>query len=416
MKNLPNVLFINHSVRDGGPGRSLFYILKYLDRAKVSPWVLVPKHEVFSELITQEGLGDRIIIEPKFPENILRPRFPEAWFSIKWLGGALKALSVARNVADLILLAARSTSLIRRREIDIIYCNGTLAKILGAALGLINSRPVIWHVRNIQQARAMKFLMQRLAAFDCVKKIICVSNATAAQFKTATDKIVVIHNGVEPDDFNPSRAVGKLRAEYRLSPDTVIVGSAGRIVRRKGYDLFIEMARKVASQMGQASAARVKFVVVGDTPHFFGYNHLDTLKAEVKRLGLESHFIFTGYRRDVGEYLKDFDIFVIPSNYPDPFPRSVIEAMSFSLPVLGFKVGGIVEAVAEGETGFLSPPGDVSGLAASALRLIGDEATRRAMGVLGRERVEKLFAAKDRTGDVEQIIIGVARRYANSQG
>ena len=48
-------------------------------------------------------------------------------------------------------------------------------------------------------------------------------------------------------------------------------------------------------------------------------------------------FIFTGYRKDVRPYLKDFDLFVIPSNYPDPFPRSVIEAMAFALPVVGFR-------------------------------------------------------------------------------
>ena len=43
-----NVLFINHSVRDGGPGRSLLYILKYIDRKKINPFVLVPKHTTYS--------------------------------------------------------------------------------------------------------------------------------------------------------------------------------------------------------------------------------------------------------------------------------------------------------------------------------------------------------------------------------
>jgi len=54
-------LFINHSVRDGGPGRSLFYILKYIDKAKITPFVLVPREDVFTELVKKEGLGDKEI-------------------------------------------------------------------------------------------------------------------------------------------------------------------------------------------------------------------------------------------------------------------------------------------------------------------------------------------------------------------
>ncbi len=73
MKKL-NVLFINHSVRDGGPGRSLFYILKYIDRQKINPYVLIPKDDIFSSLLKSENLYENIVIENRFPENVLRPR------------------------------------------------------------------------------------------------------------------------------------------------------------------------------------------------------------------------------------------------------------------------------------------------------------------------------------------------------
>ena len=65
-----NVLFINHSVRDGGPGRSLLYILKYIDREKINPFVLVPKHDIFSESLKSEGIFENVIVDPRFPENI----------------------------------------------------------------------------------------------------------------------------------------------------------------------------------------------------------------------------------------------------------------------------------------------------------------------------------------------------------
>ena len=74
MNSLPNVLFINHSVRDGGPGRSLYYLLKFLDRTKLRPYVLIPKDDVFSEWLRGASIYENVIVEPRFPENLKKPR------------------------------------------------------------------------------------------------------------------------------------------------------------------------------------------------------------------------------------------------------------------------------------------------------------------------------------------------------
>jgi len=186
----------------------------------------------------------------------------------------------------------------------------------------------------------------------------------------------------------------------------VIVGSTGRIVPRKGYEYFIRAAVKVFEKM-DTNENDVKFVIVGDTPYFFQDNHLAYLKKLVTDNKLDDKFIFTGFKGDVRPCLKDFDIFVIPSNYPDPFPRSVVEAMSFALPVIGFKAGGIVESVDNGMTGFLSEQSDVEGMSDSILKLITDEAQRVSMGKAGRKRVINNFSADQRTLDIENNILEV---------
>ena len=56
MKNKSNILFINHSIKHGGPGKSLFYILKYLDRSKLNPFILIPEDDVFSDDLKKEGI------------------------------------------------------------------------------------------------------------------------------------------------------------------------------------------------------------------------------------------------------------------------------------------------------------------------------------------------------------------------
>ena len=123
---------------------------------------------------------------------------------------------------------------------------------------------------------------------------------------------------------------------------------------------------------------------------------------------MRESFIFTGYREDVRPCLKDFDLFVIPSNYPDPFPRSVIEAMAFALPVVGFSIGGIAEAVEDGETGFLCDPGDFEKIGESISILVRDAEARNKMGLSSRRGWR--CAAAERTSDIQKIILGTLRR------
>lgn len=408
VKNKLKVLFINHSVRDGGPGRSLFYILKYLDREKVEPFILIPKDDFFSDDLKSEGLYKNVIVDERFPENIQRPRVSlqpvnnlKNRFNI--VSQLTKVISIFINFIDLVSLVATSGDILKKNHIDAVYCNGTIAKIAGAFIGKKNNTKVIWHVRNIQQTRFLSFVIKRLSKFDCVKKIICVSNATAAQFEDVKDKVHVVYNGLDPSDFSKRGVKELLREEYSVAPETVVIGSTGRVVKRKGYKDFIRVANNILKENGYRK--KVKFVIVGDTPYFFPVNHLDELKKYVRQLGIEDNFIFTGYKKDIKPYLKGFDIFVIPSNYPDPFPRSMIEAMSFSLPVVGFRIGGIAEAIEDGSSGFLCEKDGFDEMEENIKTLIDDEKLRKKMGRKSRKRVTTLYSAEDRAKDIGDIIL-----------
>jgi len=429
MKPLPKVLFLNHSVRDGGPGKSLFYLLKYLDRERINPYVLVPKDDVFSERLKTEGLYENVIIDKRFPENLKRPRiFNDADGRGKNDGGRgerstampgrirlsvqgitallMKFISILLNLLDLSSLVVTSPHIIKKNGIDLIYCNGTQAKIAGALMGLVSGRPVIWHVRNIQQTKVLGSIIYSLARLPQVKRIICVSGPTAEQFPAAKEKLVVIHNAIDEEEYDPSATIGDLRSEYGIPASTTVIGSTGRIVPRKGYPLFVEAAR-LYLEKAPVKNKNVKFVIVGDTPYFFQDNHLTYIKELVNKYELQDYFIFTGYRPDVKTSLKDFDIFVIPSNYPDPFPRSVIEAMSFALPVIGFKAGGIVESVEDGVTGILNEPGDTEGMGEAILKLSRDKKLLRKMGKAGRDRVKAKFAAEHIAHEIQDKILEV---------
>ena len=337
-----NILFLNHSVRDGGPGKSLFYLLKHFDYSSYNVNVLIPSKNNFSENIEKNNLNVNQIINKNFPENLKKPNLNIFGNSIP-----LFFIDILINILRLVFLSITIKDIIKDNKIDLLYCNGTQAKIFGAIIGKIYNIKTVWHVRNIQKSFLLSWFINSFSKFNNVSKIICVSKATSNQFKINT-KNIVINNGVDTSEFSLRSVNSKLREEYNIDSKKIIIGTAGRIVPRKGFDYFIEVCKQISHEFKKDCI----FVIVGDTPFYFKQKIMENLKTMVKEYNLEDKFIFTGYKNDVDSYIADFDIFFIPSRYPDPFPRVVVESMALSKPIVGFDIGGIGEAIDDGINGF----------------------------------------------------------------
>ena len=337
-----NILFLNHSVRDGGPGKSLFYLLKHFDYSSYNVNVLIPSKNNFSENIEKNNLNVNQIVDKNFPENLKKPNLNIFGNSIP-----LFFIDILINILRLVFLSITIKDIIKDNKIDLLYCNGTQAKIFGAIVGKIYNIKTVWHVRNIQKSFLLSWFINSFSKFNNVSKIICVSKATSNQFKINT-KNIVINNGVDTSEFSLRSVNSKLREEYNIDSKKIIIGTAGRIVPRKGFDYFIEVCKQISHEFKKDCI----FVIVGDTPFYFKQKIMENLKTMVKEYNLEDKFIFTGYKNDVDSYIADFDIFFIPSRYPDPFPRVVVESMALSKPIVGFDIGGIGEAIDDGINGF----------------------------------------------------------------
>jgi glycosyltransferase involved in cell wall biosynthesis len=413
------VLFINDTARNGGPGRSLHSILKFLDPAVVHRAVVLPREGAIADLLRRDAVADELLFETNLVENPIEPwRRPmeRRDFDVPL---ALKVLRLGGNVFKATRAMARLATLARRGDFDLIYCNGTNADFAGAALSGMTGVPALWHVRYTSIPTAVAGLHRRLAASGGVRRIVCVSRAAARLFPHCVSKVRVIHNALDVGAFDPAEVVGTLRVELGLPADAIVFGSHGRVLRRKGYIEMVHASRRALDALTPAEKERAAFVVIGDTPEDFRPDHVEECRQLVDDLGLRGRFRMLGFRADVRPLVADFDVAVVPSVYADPLPRSVIESMAMAKPVIAFAVGGVVEMLDAytGELVALDPARhgeegaseeSIDALAAAMVRYARDPALRASQGAAGRARVVRDFDARAHAAHIQREILAAA--------
>ncbi len=408
------VLFLNDTSRDGGPGRSLHVLLSHLDRTRVRRTVLLPRPGPVADLLRAANVADEIVFEDAWIENIVAPLsrpMERVDHSAAW---PLRAGRAAGNTFKAARLLAHLTD--RARGYDLVYGNGTVANFLAAAAAARAGVPALWHVRYTSLPALAAPLHRRLARSHTVRRIVCVSHPSAALFPAGDAKVSVVPNALDLGAFNPGLVAPVLRRELGCDDRTVIFASAGRILRRKGFEELVRAARLMLDSLTMEERARCRFVVLGDTPPDFAEDHRATCTALAAELGIGEQFRFLGFRADVRPYLSDADVVVVPSVYPDPLPRAVIEGMALAKPIVAFAVGGISEMLDDGVEGALVPgsPPDVPGLAAALLAAFRDPARRRRQGAAARARVERDFDGGLHGARIEKLIYEAVGRVPPS--
>jgi glycosyltransferase involved in cell wall biosynthesis len=200
--------------------------------------------------------------------------------------------------------------------------------------------------------------------------IINVSEANrklALRYGISRDKrMLTIWNGI-PDTHHRARPG---------SPGLPNIVMVARFVPQKDQTMLVR------ALSGMDLPARL--TLVGDGPT------LTEVKAETERLGLKDKVEFLGERQDITEILAKSHVFALSTNW-EGLPLSILEAMRAGLPVVASDAGGVGEAVMEGQTGFLTPCGDIDALRNRLSQLLGDPALRARMGHAGRTRYLKHF-------------------------
>lgn len=314
-------------------------------------------------------------------------------------GAIEKTRGVAANLIRRIRPTMQLVSLMRRLQTQIVYANGAYSFLAAVGAAKLLRVPIIWveHNTTLPNSRVLEQMIRQ------ADHIIAVSNVIRDQFASlvpdAQPKLKIIHNGVEPDKFIIDDATSRhARAAFGWSEQNMIVGTVSRLAPEKGVKYFVETAALVAREFPAA-----RFLVVGEG------EERSELATQIERLKIKDWVYLAGFREDVPELLSAMDVLVLAS-LEEAFPISILEAMAAARPVVAADVGGVREAVVDGETGFVVPPRDAGALARAVNELLRDENKRRAFGRTGRTRVVERFTLVRAAQETNEILKATLRR------
>jgi glycosyltransferase involved in cell wall biosynthesis len=209
--------------------------------------------------------------------------------------------------------------------------------------------------------------------------------------------------------------LGNLRAN-QVEGVAITPFVAGRVeVAPDGLDDRVLYVGRVTRQKGLGQLIRAVGAVEGATLEVSGEGWWKPAAEKlVARLGLESRVRFLGWLApaELDAAYRRAAVVAVPSLWPEPFGMVGLEAMARGRPVLATATGGIPEWLIDGETGLLTPPGDVRALARALERLLDDPDLRARMGAAGAEHVRRRFTATVHVARIEEVNQLARRRWA----
>jgi starch synthase len=261
-----------------------------------------------------------------------------------------------------------------------------------------------WKAEQLGGGYALSSWCER-TAIESAAAVIAVSDGMrsdilAAYPAVAAGRVHVIRNGIDTVQYAPDPGTGVLE-RFGIDPGRPSVVFVGRVTRQKGLPVLLRAAEQLdpAAQLvlcaGQADTPELAAEVAGLT------EHLQATRPGV--IWIEGMLA----KPEVIQILSHATVFACPSLY-EPLGIVNLEAMACGTAVVGSRVGGIPEVVADGVTGLLAAPGDPAALAAALNALVTDPGRAAAMGRAGRGRAVAEFSWAQIAGLTAQLYATLA--------
>lgn len=382
-----NILYLNHSEQMSGAENSLRALLWQLRRAhpEVEPMLALPGSGSFSQTMRDEGWS--VTFAPL--RRISRPT--------NLISGMTTLVHVMRTAPFVAHLAATT-------KCDLIHSNSTTAHLVGGMAGEKTDVPTIWHARDMVSLGNMAGALASRAS-----AIIAISGSVAERLQSEgvpADKIRLIHNGLDPDEWQVDAGDGRsleLRASIGAE-NSFLFGCPAQLAPWKKQCIFIEAAALLAQD---EDCSRARFAILGGDLWGEHREYADSLRALIKKHNLQQRFNFVPHQSDSIAAIDALDSVVLPS-LEEPFGRVLIEGMALQKAVIAFALNGPTEIITHEHDGLLAIPGSNDGESAIALaesmkRVLKDAEFAKMLGSHGRLSVQEKFHIADSAARVVEL-------------
>jgi glycosyltransferase involved in cell wall biosynthesis len=235
----------------------------------------------------------------------------------------------------------------------------SLARRLAPTAGIVHTRRVAFPVRPSSKYRT------------AAERYVAISEAVAGELLAAgldPERLTVVRSAVDLE-IDAEEPVAGLADD-----DSPVACCVAAMTAEKGLATLMRAWTGVSEAFPGS-----RLVLLGDGP----------LRAELEAAAPPS-VTFAGFQARPGAWLGASSLYVQPS-LCEGLGTSVLDAMACRLPVVASRTGGLTEAVVDGVTGLLVPPGDAGALAGALIDLLGTPRRAESMGAAGRRRVEQQF-------------------------
>lgn len=385
------VLFIDHVPRLSGAEQSLSDLVAELGTGPVEPVVVLPNDGPLAARLRAHGVLVRMVPMSKRMLETSRRTLARRPF-----------LVLARLLAFLVA-GWRLYRLIREVRPRIVHTNTLKSNLIAVLPCKLARVPLVWHVRDILPDSWLRRTFVACGRFASV--IIVPSRAVAEAFrgnKRVYRRLRLIPNGIRVRDFQDAKDDRSLREMMGVGASDPVVGIVGRIAPWKGQDVFLRAAAMVAQRHPRAHFAIAGAVLFPENDAAFERE----LHRMVLALGIEDRITFLGWQ-PAPETMAALDVLVHASREPEPFGRTIVEAMAAGKPVVAAAEGAVPEILPP-SAGFLVPPSRPELLADALDRLLADRKLRKRMGEAGAAVADTFFPVERTVQLVGQLYRSLA--------
>ena len=273
-------------------------------------------------------------------------------------------------------------------KIDALCAHGFKADVLGVLAARFAGVPIACFLRGgtAENLKVRAYETAELLSLRFADRIVCLSATQASKIRRLSalkPRVRIVGNAIDvpaADEESKTRSREELVRRFGLPSDCLIVATAGRLSPEKATGDFVEAASQVSRRHRSA-----RFLVFGE-----GVLR-QRLEYKARVLGLEGRVTFTGFQPDFRKLLPGVDLLVNPS-HSEEMPNVVFEAMASAIPVVATAVGGLEEIAGPEGAVHLVPQGNPEILAGAILELLTRPSRAKALGQLGRARVQTVYS------------------------